>query len=208
MVRLLVADDHPLTLQGTKAYVELLGYKVIGTCANGLVAFNLIQQLKPDIAILDINMPGIDGVDILEKLHQQQAHTRVILLTMHREAAIYKRALKYKLSGYLLKEHADTELADCIRAVSSGLHYKSKYLDESYVTNITDVSAISDERFSLIERRIIALVAGQKTSKQIGESLFLAEKTVEGHRSRIINKLRLPKEKNALLKWALRNIRP
>ena len=205
MVRILVADDHPLTLQGTKAYVELLGYKVIGTCANGLVAFNLIQQLKPDIAILDINMPGIDGVDILEKLHQQQAHTRVVLLTMHREAAIYKRALKYKLSGYLLKEHADMELPDCIRAVSTGLHYKSKYLDESYVT---DVSVISDERFSLIERRIITLVAAQKTSKQIGESLFLAEKTVEGHRSRIINKLRLPKEKNALLKWALKNIRP
>lgn len=205
MDRLLIADDYPLTLQGTKAYVELLGYHVVGTCSNGLVAFNLIQQLKPDIAILDINMPGIDGVDILEKLHQQQAHTRVILLTMHREAAIYKRALNYKLSGYLLKEHADTELADCIQAVSGGLHYKSKYLDESYVT---DASAINNESLSMIERRIIALVAGQKTSKQIGDSLFLAEKTVEGHRSRIINKLRLPKEKNALLKWALRNIRP
>ncbi|EDM38499.1 putative nitratenitrite response regulator protein [Pedobacter sp. BAL39] len=204
MVRILIADDYPLTLMGTKAYVELLGYRVVGTCANGLVALNLIQQLRPDMAILDINMPGIDGVDILQKLHQQQAYTRVILLTMHREAAIYKRALNYKLSGYLLKEHADTELADCIRAVSGGLHYKSKYLDASHVA---DASAISDESLSPIERRIVALVAGQKTSKQIGESLFLAEKTVEGHRSRIISKLRLPKEKNALLKWALSNIK-
>jgi len=203
MLRLLLADDYPLTLQGTKAYVELLGHLVVGTCANGLIALNLIQQLKPDIAVLDINMPGIDGVDILQMLHQQRSHTRVILLTMHREAAIYKRALNYKLSGYLLKDHADTELAECIQAVSRGLHYKSKYLDESYV----GTSAISDENLSLIERRIVALVASQKTSKQIGESLFLAEKTIEGHRSRIINKLHLPKEKNALLKWALRNVK-
>ena len=99
----LIADDHPFTLTGTKSFVETLGHQVIKTCSNGTVAYNLIQIHQPDIAILDISMPGLGGIEVLEKVQQQQLTTKVILLTMHREISVFKKANQYPLYGYLLK---------------------------------------------------------------------------------------------------------
>ena len=201
----LIADDHPFTLAGTKAFIEALGHQVVKTCSNGMVAYNLIQIYQPDIAILDISMPGLDGIEVLEKVQQQQLTTKVILLTMHREISIFKKANQYQLYGYLLKEQAETELENCLNAVEKGKKYVSKSLmsdllmGHEYNNNTTDL-----DKLTFVEKKILELIIQQKTSKQIGELLFISEKTVEGHRTGIIKKLNLPKGKNTLLRWAMK----
>jgi DNA-binding NarL/FixJ family response regulator len=204
MMKILIADDHPFTLQGTKSFVESYGYKVQDTCSNGVSALNLIQLHTPDIAILDINMPGIDGLDVAKKILESKLKTKVILLTMHKEMTIYKKASEYNIYGYILKEHAQTELEKCLIEVAKGNKYVSTFLeDDLYIDNKNEDYELG--KLTLSERKIIELISQQKTSKQIAELLFLSEKTVEGHRSNIIEKLGLPKEKNTLLKWAIQH---
>ena len=205
-MKILIADDHPFTLQGTKSFVESYGYKVIDTCSNGISALNLITLHLPDIAILDVNMPGLDGLDVARKVQESKIKTKVILLTMHKEMTIFKKANEYGIYGYILKEHAQTELEKCLIEVVKGNKYVSEFLeDDLVVDNKNDNNELA--KLTLSERKIIELIAQQKTSKQIAELLFLSEKTVEGHRSNIIEKLKLPKEKNTLLIWAIQHIK-
>ncbi|GGD54949.1 DNA-binding response regulator [Emticicia aquatilis] len=202
-MRILIADDHPFTLMGTKGFVESLGYKVEDICSNGITAYNLINTHQPNIAILDINMPGMDGLEVLEKVHRQKLKTKVILLTMHKEMTIFKKANQLEVSGYILKENAQEELQLCLEAVKKGNQYVSKNLENDLL--IDNSQGSSDEllnKLSFTEKKILELIAQQKTSKQIAEMLFISEKTVEGHRTNIIQKLELPKEKNVLLVWA------
>jgi len=182
--------------------VESYGHRVIATCSNGVSALNMIQLRTPDMAILDINMPGMDGLDVARKIQEQRIKTRVILLTMHNERTLYNKAKEYGVYGYILKEHAQSELENCLAEVSNGREYVSDLLMQDLVSAHAPVdSELSKLTFS--ERKIVELIAQQKTSKQIAELLFLSEKTIEGHRSNIIEKLGLPKEKNTLLKWAM-----
>lgn len=202
----LIADDHPFTLQGTKSFVESYGYKVVDTCSNGVAALNLIVLHHPDIAILDINMPGLDGLDVSKKAQESKLRTKIILLTMHKEMSIHKKAKEYGIYGYILKEHAATELEKCLIEVGKGNFYASQFLEEDL---IADGAHQNDQlsTLTLSEKKIVELIAQQKTSKQIAQLLFLSEKTVEGHRTKIIEKLGLFKEKNTLLKWAMQNFK-
>jgi DNA-binding NarL/FixJ family response regulator len=205
-MKVLLADDHPFTLQGTKSYIESIGYKVIDTCSNGVAALNLIKLHSPDVAILDINMPGLDGLDVAKKVFENKLKTKVILLTMHKEMTIYKNAKQHNIYGYILKEHASTELEKCLLAIENGNRYVSECLqDDLIVDNQKKITELT--QLTLAERKIVTLIAEQKTSKQIAELLFLSEKTVEGHRTNIIEKLGLPKEKNTLLKWAIQHVK-
>ncbi|WP_163408671.1 response regulator [Flavobacterium ajazii] len=203
-MRILIADDHPFTLSGTKSFVESYGYRVEDTCSNGITALNLIKLHLPDIAILDINMPGLDGLDVTKAIQESKLRTKIILLTMHKEMTIYKKAKEYGVYGYILKEHAQTELEKCIQEVKKGHEYISIFLKDDLIKDTpNDTNELA--HLTLSERKIIELITQQKTTKQIAELLFLSEKTVEGHRSKIIDKLGLPKEKNALLIWAMQN---
>jgi two-component system nitrate/nitrite response regulator NarL len=206
-MKILIADDHPFTLQGTKSFVESYGYKVVDTCSNGVSAFNLITLHNPDVAILDINMPGQDGLDVAKKVQESKLKTKVILLTMHKEMTIFKKANEYGIYGYILKEHAHTELEKCLEEVKKGKRYVSEFLIDDLISDKIDATS-ELSRLTLSERKIVELIALQKTSKQIAELLFLSERTVEGHRSNIIEKLGLVKEKNTLLKWAIQNVEP
>lgn len=205
-MKILIADDHPFTLQGTKSFVESYNHTVIDACSNGISALNLIHLHSPDVAILDINMPGLDGLDVAKKIKEGKLKTKVILLTMHKEMTIYKKAKEYNIYGYILKEHAHTELEKCLQEVEKGRCYVSQFLQDDL---IVDLGNGNDQlsKLSLTERKIVERIAQQKTSKQIAEMLFLSEKTVEGHRTNIIEKLGLPKEKNTLLVWAIQNIK-
>jgi DNA-binding NarL/FixJ family response regulator len=204
-MRILIADDHPFTLMGTKAFVESLKFNVEDVCSNGITALNLIKSHQPDIAILDINMPGMDGLEVLEKLFSQKLKTKVILLTMHKEMTIFKKACQYDVSGYILKENAQDELASCLEAVIKGIQYISKNLKNELQIDAKNSSDDNLGKLTFTEKKILELVAQQKTSKQIAEMLFISEKTVEGHRTNIIQKLGLPKEKNTLLIWAMKH---
>ena len=125
---ILIADDHPLTLYGTQSFVSSLGYKVVHICSDGQEAFEWIVKNQPTMAILDISMPQMDGLEVLEKLHQRGISTRIILFTMHKEATIYKRAKNMGLSGYLLKEGSEDELKLCLETVAQGGKYMSKLI--------------------------------------------------------------------------------
>lgn len=205
-MKLIIADDHPLTLNGTKNYIENLGYNVVHICSNGIAALNFIQLYSPDVAILDLNMPGIDGLEVLKKVYEAKLRTKIILLTMHNEISILNKAKEFKVDGYVLKEKATPDLENCLKAIIEG----EKFYSSSLVLNYQFTVSNSEDKLSqltLSERKIIQLIANHKTSKQIAELLFLSEKTVEGHRSKIIDKLGLPKEKNALLIWAIQNVK-
>ncbi len=204
-MKILLADDHPFTLQGTKSFVESYGYQVLDTCSNGVSALNLIKLHSPDVAILDINMPGLDGLEVAKKVQESKLKTKVVLLTMHKEMTVYKKAMQYNIYGYILKEHAQTELEMCLLALKKGNRYVSEHLEDDLVVN-NQKEDTELTKLSLAERKIVTLIAQQKTSKQIAEMLFLSEKTVEGHRTNIIEKLGLPKEKNTLLVWAIQNV--
>ncbi|RFS15389.1 response regulator transcription factor [Emticicia sp. C21] len=207
-MRILIADDHPLTLMGTKVFVESLGYKIEDVCSNGITAFNLILARQPKIAILDINMPGMDGLEVLEKVHRQKLPTKVILLTMHKEMTIFKKANQWGVSGYILKENAYDELQKCLETVKKGEQYISKNLENDLVIdNHSAGQNYAIDKLTFTEKKILELIAQQKTSKQIADMLFISEKTVEGHRTNIIQKLELPKEKNILLIWATKHFK-
>ena len=204
-MRILIADDHPFTLLGTKNFVESLGYNVDFLAENGIVAYNYIIANQPNIAILDINMPGMDGLEILEKISKLKMATKVILITMHKEMTILRRANEFGVSGFILKENALDELQNCLLTVLNGQQYLSKNLFKDLLLDKTQVIDDQISRLSFTEKKILELIAKQKTTKQISELLFIAEKTVEGHRTNIIKKLDLPKEKNVLLKWATKH---
>ena len=207
-MKILIADDHPLTLFGTKAFVESLGYPIQDICSNGITAYNLIVAHNPAIAILDINMPGMDGLDVLEKVFIQKLPTKVILLTMHKEMTIFKRAAKYNVAGYLLKENSQDELEKCLdEVINDGKYISKSLMSELTLDHIPDITP-ELEKLTFAEKKVLELVAQQKTSKQIAELLFISEKTVEGHRANIIHKLHLPREKNTLLIWAMKHFKP
>ncbi len=205
-MKILIADDHPFMLQGTKNFVESYKHTVIDTCSNGISALNLIHLHSPDVAILDINMPGLDGLDVAKKVFENKLKTKVVLLTMHKEMTIYKKATEYNIYGYILKEHAHTELKKCLQEVEKGNRYVSQFLQDDLIIDVVNGNN-ELSKLTLSERKIVELIAQQKTSKQIAELLFLSEKTVEGHRTHIIEKLGLTKEKNTLLKWAIQNVK-
>lgn len=198
---ILIADDHPFSLQGTKAFVESLGYTVSDICSNGITALNMIKVHQPQIAILDINMPGMDGLEVLEKVFTERLNTKVVLLTMHREMTIYKKASACNVYGYLLKNFAAAELETCLEEVCKNRKYISSHITQELVNNHT---GIDDDivKLSFTEKKIFELIIQHKTSRQISDLLFIAEKTIEGHRRNMIEKLGLPKEKNALLHFA------
>jgi DNA-binding NarL/FixJ family response regulator len=198
----LVADDHPLTLQGTQAFVKSLGYDITDVCTNGLDAFERIVSHEPLMAVLDVNMPKMDGLEVLEKIYQRGIPTHVIFFTMHKEVTLYKRAKSLGLAGYLLKEEPEEELKACLKVVSEGGKYTSKLM----LKEVNQKQTIEGEDLTFAEKKVLELISQQKTSKQIADLLFISEKTVEKHRSNIIQKLNLPKEKNILLHWATRHI--
>lgn len=205
-MKILIADDHPLTLYGTKSYLESLSYHVDTICHNGITAWNMIQMRKPDIAILDINMPGMDGMEIAAKVKAERKLTKIILLTMHNDRGIYLKSLELGVYGYLLKNFSTEDLDTCIQKVSAGDKYFSPNLESQLQATSSSLSK-DISCLSLTERKIVELIGQAKNSRQIATMLFISEKTVENHRRNIIEKLDLPKEKNSLLTWALKNSR-
>jgi DNA-binding NarL/FixJ family response regulator len=206
MAKILISDDHPFTLMGTKVYVESLGHKVCEICSNGINAYNMILRHKPDIALLDISMPGMNGIEVIEKLQSTPLSTKVILLTMHKEMSIFKRAKALNVSGYVLKEFSTDVLDDCIKAVLKGETWFSPELTTNLHIDANDTNDNILSRLTFAEKKVLELIGKQHTTKQIAQLLFSAEKTIENHRSNIMKKLDLPAGKNALLVWALHNM--
>lgn len=201
-MKFIIADDHPFTLTGTKSYIESMGCEVIDTASDGMIAFEKIRTQLPDVAILDINMPGLDGIALLERIRANRIPVKVIFLTSHNEMSIYKKASEYGVDGYLLKNFAEEELAQCVQVLRLNGTYLSPRINTILIEDKSFVKDSLLEKLSFVEVKVFELVAQHKSTKEIADLLFLSEKSVEGYRTSIIEKLEIPKEKNALLKFA------
>lgn len=205
MKTIIIADDHPITLNGIELYVKNLGYTVVNTFQNGLEAYNGILKLQPDYAILDLNMPGLNGLEVLGKVRKENTTIKIILYTMYQEKSFLIKAKELGVNGYLLKDFALEELAICLEKINEDEDWFSPKLEETLTINKHDTEKTKIMLLTPAERKILALIGDDHNTKSISELLFISEKTVEKHRSNIIKKLGLPNEKNILVRFALQN---
>lgn len=203
MSTFIIADDHPITLAGMKTYIEKLGHVVLATYENGITAFNNIISLKPDYAILDLSMPGMSGLEVLEKVRARNKSIKIIIYTMYTETTLFDKAVKLGVNGYILKEFAMQELETCLDSLKYKPEWFSPKLSEKLIFKENDTLQEKVLLLTPSEKKIISLIAQEKSSKTIADMLFITEKTVENHRSNMIKKLNLQNNKNALLLWAI-----
>lgn len=206
----LIADDHPIFRSGMTAMLKN-GYPDVEVVEkeNGEEALQFIIENEPEIAILDIDMPKVDGLEIVEELYKKNILTRVIILTMYNEAEMLRKSLQLGAKGYLVKDETADELLHCIESVLKGEQYVAKKLQKSpeIRAKIRENEAIIEKlkQLTQTELKTIKLVSKKFSSKEISEHLFVSPKSVENYRSRICKKLELDAKNNTLLLWAIEN---
>lgn len=199
---IIIADDHPLILKGLQNFLKEKKYNVLGSAVNGADAFKLIKDCEPDIAILDIRMPLLTGLEIAKKCNDQNLSTKIILITFEKDEAIYKEAKELHVYGYVLKEFALVELENCIASVLDGKRYFSPELIQYLEIDETPEEL---ELLTPAEKKVLHLIAQNKTAKEIGAILFISDRTVEKHKSHIIKKLDLESKGSSLALFAKEN---
>lgn len=207
---ILIADDHPIFLKGLREVLESEpDYEIVFEAKNGLEALENGGKLRPMIAILDIDMPGINGLIAAQELIKIDAELHVILLTMHKEKDTFLRALDIGVSGYVLKENAVVDIIQAIEAVRSGNSYISPEMSSFLLNQRRTSRHLSPndllETLTTSEMRILKMVGSYKSTKAIADELSISEKTVSNHRMNILKKLDLT-GKNSLLRFAIEQI--
>jgi two-component system nitrate/nitrite response regulator NarL len=202
---ILVADDHPILLKGLIEELKGFNYNVVGGAENGVKALDVIINLKPDVAILDIEMPFLSGLEVIQKCREQQLSTLFIILTSHKEKGLILQTKELKIMGYLLKEEPFQEVHKCIQSILKGVPYYSKTFKD-VLNNEVSPELEKIKYLTPSERTILRLVGKGKSSKEIGEQLSISFRTVEKHRANIISKLDLPPHIDALTSWATETI--
>lgn len=206
--RIVIADDHPLMRQGLRQVIELEpNLKVVGEAANGSEAFAMIEELKPNVAILDVDMPHQDGFHVARELAAAKNPVAVIFLTIHSEEQMFHAALDIGAKGYVLKDSAIDDIVTAINEVVKGRHFTSLPMTtyfsrrENY-NNVPDKQQLGLNQLTVTESRILRLLADYKTSKEIAAELSVSPRTIETHRLRICQKLNL-QGSHALMKFAV-----
>jgi DNA-binding NarL/FixJ family response regulator len=194
-VRVLLAEDHHLVRQGLRALLEReTGLEVVGEAADGLEALRLIQDLQPDVVVLDITMPGLNGLEVLRRVRQRLPEIRVLMLSVHEGEEYVQRALQAGASGYLLKRSLSAELLLAIRAAQRGEVFLSPAISQTVVTRFLqgvtpEESKTSYDRLTPREREVFQLIAEGHTNQAIAHRLGISVRTVETHRANLMNKL-------------------
>lgn len=204
-ITVVLADDHPLFRRGL---TEVVGsdpaFRIVGEASDGGTALELVRQHRPRIAVLDIEMPSASGLAVAEGVRSEGLGTEIVILTMHRDARMLRRALDVGAKGYLLKDSAVTDIVACLHVVAAGRAYVSPALSTELLERaqapVTELAALA--ALTAAERRVLRLIAHGQTSSAIAESLGIRPKTVENHRSHICRKLAL-RGPQALLRFAL-----
>ena len=208
--KVLIVDDHPLFRSGLRQVIESDSrFDLAGEAGDGEAALKFILEKKPDIAVLDVNLPGLTGLEIARQLQAKKNPTRLIILTMHKEEDMINRALDSGVNGFVLKENAVEDILDAIETVAGGGHYLSPSVSGFLVKRRNRAETLAAQKPGLddltkAERRILKLVAEKKTSKEIAAELFISPRTVEAHRANISAKLEL-QGAHSLLQFALEN---
>lgn len=188
-LKILLADDHQIVRQGLKTYLEQKGFLVVGEASDGIEAVRVAKEKRPDIAVLDLSMPLLNGVDAARQIKAELPATKSILLTMHTDEQYILDAIRAGISGYILKSEAATDLVRAIQDVSKGLTHLSSRVSRTVVRGYLDKTAPPQDPLSPRERQVLQLVAEGKTTKEIAGLLGVSVKTADSHRTRIMKKL-------------------
>ena len=209
-IELLIADDHPIFRAGLQQLLERTrDYTIIGAAGDGITALQIIEERKPHIAIIDVNMPYLSGLEVARAIRTKKLPTKVAILTMYKEKDLFEKAMELGVMAYVLKDNAVTEIVNAIKAIADGHYYISPAISEYLVTRETRFKDLSEKKPGLddltpSERHILRLIGQGKTSKEIAKELFISYKTVENHRSRICEKLDIHGS-HSLMKFAIVN---
>lgn len=208
-IRILVADDHAVVCKGLRALLEAEpDFEVVGEVHDGLEVLPMVSRAKPDILLLDIMMPGLNGLEVARQVHQRQPQTRVVVLSMHSSEAYVLEALRNGAAGYLLKQSTEEDLVQGIRQVLSGQRYLSPPLTERAVEVYSEKSRGQDvrdpyENLTEREREVLQLGAEGLSVSEIAARLSISPRTVETHRANLMDKLSLHTQ-TELVRYALR----
>lgn len=206
-IRVLLADDHTLVRAGVRGLLEgLAGVEVVGEAEDGHEALRLSDQLRPDVVLLDVGMPGLNGLEVAGRLATLDSSIRVLILSMHTSEEYVLRALRAGCAGYLLKRSAVSELEVAVRAVARGETYLSPAVSKQVVDDYVGRTGGATDPLEALtprQREVLQLVAEGHTSKEIAEQLGLSFKTVEAHRAQIMERLGL-QDLAGLVRFAVR----
>jgi len=209
-IKIFIADDHAVVREGLRLILEAEGdISVIGEATNGQLAVRQVQKLAPDVAVMDIAMPKLNGIEATAQISNSKIVTKVIIFSMHSSKEHIFRALEAGAQGYLLKESAGKEIVKAVRSVYAGRLFLSDRISRALIDGYiqqrrADSKKSPLERLSPREREVLQLVVEGKSSAEIADSLFLSPKTVETYRSRLMQKLGL-KDLPSLVKFAIQH---
>jgi two-component system, NarL family, response regulator NreC len=202
-IRILLAEDHVMVRQGLRVLLERAGMVVIGEASDGQEALRLAHEHTPDVAVLDIAMPSLNGLETARRLRETLPQTKIVLLTMHTEEPYVLEALQAGAVGYVLKTQAAGDIVQAIRDALQGAIYLSSRAAHTVVQAYLTRSSLSPDPLTSREREIVQRIAEGQTTKEIASALGLSVKTVESHRSSLMRKLDIH-ETATLVRYAIR----
>jgi DNA-binding NarL/FixJ family response regulator len=203
-LRILVADDHTLVRAGFCSLVEnIAGVEVVAEAEDGHQALELIDQHRPDIVLMDITMPRLNGLDVAARVIGRHPHVRIIILSMHPDEEYVLRALRIGVAGYLIKDAGTEELEMAIRSVAQGKTFLSPSISEQVAEYVRRVGDGSEELLTSRQREVLQLIAEGLTNREIAETLEISVKTVESHRTHLMNRLEIH-DVAGLVRYAIR----
>ena len=202
--RILLVDDHAVVRQGFRMILGAQAdMEIVGEAGNGREAVTMSEQLKPDVVVMDVAMPELNGIEATRRVTEANPHTRVLALSMHKDSVYVREILRAGARGYLLKDSVDVDLLAAVRAVAKGEGYLSPGVSDTvlsdYRKHVTDPLDLLSSR----EREVLQLIAEGKTNKDIATLLNLSVYTVDAHRGRIMEKLNLHST-SELVRFAVR----
>ena len=209
-IRVFLADDHTVVRDGLRILLEAQGdIQVVGDASDGRVTVQQVQQLRPDVVVMDIAMPGLNGIDATREIEQLCPTVQILMLSMHSTNEHIYQSLAAGARGFLLKESAGAEVVQAVRALVAGRRYFSEKITDTAAMELPDrtrQTALKSpiERLSPRERQILQLVAEGKTSAEIADMLYLSAKSIETYRSRMMQKIGVS-DLSALIKFAIQH---
>lgn len=209
-IKLIIADDHPVMRSGVKTVLLTDSQiEIVSESNNGEDAYNSIKKYLPDIALIDIEMPKMTGLEIARRLSEEKIKTKIIFLTMYKEQDMFDEAMDAGAYGYVLKENAVEDVLESVKSVCEGRYYISPLISDYLVKRLHKQSEFNSNtpsisNLTLTERKVLKLISLEKTTQQIADELFISYKTVENHRNNISKKLNLSGT-HSLVKFAIKN---
>lgn len=202
-LRVVLADDHVLVRQGLKSLLEREGFQVVAEASDGQEALRCVQSLKPDIAVMDISMPILNGLEAARQMTLSSPHVKIILLTQHTEEQYLSEALEAGVKGYVLKSQVASDLLQALRQVSRGGSYLSPGVSGAVMEAYRSKSKERKDPLTSRERQVLQLIAEGKSTKEVATVLGISAKTAESHRTRLMQKLDIH-ETASLVLYAVR----